>query len=310
MRKDKIGIVGFGYVGKAMHKIFSDALVYDTMHWDENGSRCTDAGRKAINDHQAQLAKQAAINLYCKLVIVCVPTPMVENGEEFKAVDLSIIEETIGWLNAPLILIKSTVPPGTTDRLVGATGKKIAFSPEYIGEGKYQVTPWKYMSPDDPRLHDFMIVGGEDGTTEQILNIFVQKLGPEKTYLPMKAVEAETVKYMENAWGAMKVIFAQEFYELCQKVGARYHMVREGWALDNRVEKMHTAVFVDDRGFGGKCYPKDVNGIVVKGDEVGAEMSLLKAVLRKNADLHIEKTANEPVAWHKPETAGTGNGTR
>lgn len=285
MSRDKVAIIGFGYVGKAMHKIFPDALVYDPSHWNQDESQCTDAGRKAISENKAQLAKKMGIRLYTKMAIVCVPTPMQETDDEFKAVDLSIVEEVIGWLNCDLILIKSTVPPGTTDRLALETGKNICFSPEYIGEGKYQVTPWKYMSPDDPRLHEFMIVGGEDKATEEILNIFVRRLGPEKTYLPMRAIEAETIKYMENSWGAMKVTFAQEFYDFCKAIGARYHMVREGWALDNRIEKMHTAVFVDERGFGGKCYPKDVNGIVVKADEVGSEMTLLKAVLRKNSQI-------------------------
>ncbi len=285
MSRDKIGIVGFGYVGKAMHKIFPDALVYDISHWTEDG-RVTDAGRRAIEEHKATLGKKAAINLYCQLAIVCVPTPMNDDEPgEFKAVDLSIVRETIEWLAPELILIKSTVPPGTTDQLVAETGKKICFSPEYIGEGKYQITPWKYMSPDDPRLHEFMIIGGESKTAERILNLFIRRLGPEKTYLMLESAEAEAVKYMENSWGAMKVIFAQEWYEYCQAKGLRWPMVREAWALDNRVEKMHTAVFVDERGFGGKCYPKDVNGIVVDGDKAGAEFSLLKAVLRKNSKI-------------------------
>jgi len=280
--KTKIGIIGYGYVGKAMHKIFPDALIYDITHWNADETQCSDVGRKVIAENNATLANKKGINGGCHLAIVCVPTPMVDSEAEFKEVDLSIINSTIDWLNTELILIKSTIPTGTTDALVAKTGKKICFSPEYIGEGKYQITPWLYMSPDDPRLHEFMIVGGADQPAEDILNIFTKKLGAEKTYLQMSASEAETIKYMENAWGATKVIFAQEFYEFCKAKGLRWHMVREGWALDNRVEKMHTAVFVDDRGFGGKCYPKDVNGIVAEGDKANSEFSLLKAVLRKN----------------------------
>ncbi len=284
--KNKIAIIGYGYVGKAMHKIFPDALIYDPTHWNEDESQCTELGRRVINENNATLGKKTAVRLYAKMAIVCVPTPMNEDqNHEFKSVDLSIVEEVISWLNCDLILIKSTVPPGTTDRLVAETGKNICFSPEYIGEGKYQITPWNYMSPDDPRLHDFMIVGGEDDAAEEILNIFTKRLGPEKTYLQMRASEAEAIKYMENSWGAMKVIFAQEWYEYCKAKGLRWHMVREGWALDNRVEKMHTAIFTDDRGFGGKCYPKDVNGIVSDAKLVGSPFTLLEAVLRKNAKI-------------------------
>lgn len=274
--RNKVAIIGYGFVGKAMHLIFPDAVIYDPY-----ASGIESATQAEVNE--------------CGLAIVCVPTPMKETAEEFLAVDTSIVEECVKWLQTPLICIKSTVPPGTTDRLnnlpfhtrqiAGGKTKKICFSPEYIGEGKYQQTPWKYMSPTDPRLHEFLIVGGEQEAREAVCNYFVKRLGPEKTYYLMEAKEAEVVKYMVNSWGAMKVIFANEFYQLCQQLGVSYIKVREGWALDNRVERMHTAVFVDEQGFGGKCYPKDLNGIAAFGDSVGVDMSLIKAVLRKNKKL-------------------------
>lgn len=257
----KVAIVGYGYVGKAMHKIFPDAVIY--------------------NEGQTNIGTREEVN-ECGLAIVCVPTPMVEDDNEFKKVDLSIIEDVIGWLNTDLILIKSTIPPGTTNRLVAETGKKICFSPEYVGEGKYQITPWKFMSPTDPTTHEFQIIGGEKDTRELVANYLVKALGPEKFYYLIDSVEAEIVKYMENSWGAMKVMFANEFFKVCKAFNASYVTVREGWALDNRVERMHTAVFVDEQGFAGKCYPKDLNGIVVAADEAGVDMQLIKTVLRKN----------------------------
>lgn len=283
--KDKVAIIGYGYVGKAMHKIFPDAVLFDTTFFKDASQEVFTAEAMKM---EHVIGTKEYINEHCGLAIVCVPTPMTESEDEFKKVDLSIVEEVVGWLQTDLILIKSTVPPTTVDRLIKETGKKIAFSPEFVGEGKYQITPWKYMSPTDPTTHEFQIFGGELETTNAIANYFVQKLGPEKFYYLISAVEAEIVKYMENSWGAMKVIFAQEFYDLCQKFGASYHRVREGWALDNRVERMHTSVFVDNRGFAGKCYPKDLNGIVAAGDEVGVDMSLIKSVLRKNKDIRKE----------------------
>lgn len=278
--KNKVAIIGYGYVGKAMHKIFPDAMTFDTSAYPSGHEL-------SMKDHQD------IINSECGLAIICVPTPMQENwAGEFKPVDTRIVEEVFRWLKTPLVLIKSTVPPGTTARLnerpyhvrqiSGGRTQVVCFSPEFVGEGKYQITPWKYMDPTDPRTHEFVIIGGPKHARDQVADYFVNKLGPEKTYYLVDAVEAEIIKYMENSWGAMKVIFAQEFYDLCQKLGASYHRVREGWALDNRVERMHTAVFVDDRGFSGKCYPKDLNGIVAKGNEIGVDMSLVKAVLRKN----------------------------
>lgn len=291
--KNKVAIIGYGYVGKAMHKIFPDAYLYDVNFKD---MIALDAAEPIAQHYKhdfvnGTIANKAAINQDCGLAIICVPTPMQDKPEnEFQAVDLIIIEDVAAWLDTPLILIKSTVPPGTTAGLNAKYPKKnFCFSPEYVGEGKYQITPWKYMDATDPRTHEFQIIGGAHGIRDQVANYFIKRLGPEKTYYLIDAVEAEIIKYMENSWGAMKVIFANEFYQLCNKLGASYIRVREGWALDNRVERMHTAVFVDAEGFAGKCYPKDLNGIVRVGDEVGADMSLIKAVLRKNKDIQTNE---------------------
>jgi UDP-glucose 6-dehydrogenase len=137
--------------------------------------------------------------------------------------------------------------------------KHICFSPEYMGESKYQITDWKYMSSTNPRTHDFVIIGGEQPYADKICDIFVEDLGPEKTYYICNSTEAEMIKYLENSFFALKVAYFNEIYDLCDKLGISYHKVREGWALDNRVCKMHTSVFVNKRKFGGKCYPKDCN---------------------------------------------------
>ena len=268
MSLKKVGIIGAGYVGQAMLKIFPDALLYDA------------APKQGIT-----LATKEEINRECELAIICVPTPAKQEEQEFKQADISIVEECVQWLETPLILIKSTVPPGTTDELALKYKKDICFSPEYVGEGKYQITPWKYMSPDDPRLHDFLIIGGKKDIRERVANIFLRRLGPEKFYYLIEATEAEIVKYMDNAWGALKVIFTNEFYQLCQAYGASYTRVREGLLLDNRIERMHTAVFTDDQGVTGKCYPKDLNGIVAAADKKGVDMHLLKSALRKNKEI-------------------------
>lgn len=254
--KSKIAIVGYGYVGQGYHKAFPEAVIYD----EPKG-----------------VGKREEVNK-CDLAIVSVPTAMKEDG----SCDTSIVEEVVGWLETPLILIKSTIPPGTTDTLKEVTGKKICFSPEYIGEGKYYVSPWKYPDPLNPISHTFQTIGGSKEDAEEIVGILVEKLGPEKIYYIIDAVEAEIIKYMENSWGAMKVGFCQEFYDICKIFGASYPRVREGFLLDSRVERMHTAVFPNKRKWGGKCWPKDVNAIVKRADEVGYSMDLLKQVLRNN----------------------------
>jgi len=279
MQKNKIAIIGYGYVGKGMHKIFKDAVLYDESE--------EVLAKNNILGPKEDIKKR--INDECELAIISVPTPMEETPNEFKPVDLTMVMQALSWLRTPYVLFKSAVPPGTCDKLndksVGDDGMQFCASPEYMGEGNYQITPWKYMSPTDPTTHEFQIIGGPKEARERVAEIFTRYLGPEKTYFLCEAIEAEIIKYMENSWGAVKVIFAQEFYELCKRVKASWITVREGWALDNRVERMHTAVFVDNRGFAGKCWPKDLNGIAAFGDSVGADMSLVKTALRKNKEI-------------------------
>ena len=271
MKKD-VAIIGFGYVGRAMHKIFPDALVYD------NG---------LLNG--VHIASTDEINAKCGLAIVCVPTPpmgstqqKVDDSESnWLGVDISIVEDVIKQLETDVILVKSTVPPGTIDKLREKTGKRICFSPEYIGEGGYY-TPPQYPDPTDPRKHDFMIIGGEKKDCEDVLSFFMPKLGPTKKYYLISAIEAELIKYMENTWGAMKVTFVNEWHEICKQFGASYDIVREGWLLDSRVERMHTAVFKDKRGFGGKCFPKDLLGIINQTEKKGYSPDLLKEVWESN----------------------------
>ena len=283
--KNKVAIIGYGYVGKGMARIFPDALVYDpSFNVQDDEFKIVDG---------VIVAGKNVINAQAGLAIVCVPTPPKDQSSQFAEdvdvpleADTSIVEATIQWLSdVPFILVKSTVPPGTTDRINGTlTTKKVCFSPEYMGEGGYY-TPPHYPDPKDPVKHDFMVIGGEKETCEGVLAYFIPKLGPSKTYYVVTAIEAELIKYMENTWGAMKVTFCNEWFDICQKFGASYERVREGWLLDSRVERMHTAIFRNKRGFGGKCYPKDLMAIIKASENAGYEPKILKQVFEANKDM-------------------------
>lgn len=278
-----VAIIGYGYVGKAVERFFSSHFnikVYDPFYIKENNLEGVQDGNILFtNDYNE-------INL-CDLAVVCVPTPMGEDG----SVDLSIIENTIKQLNTPLILIKSTIPPKTTERLIKESGKNIVFSPEYIGEGNYVVQWWKdvgYPHPTDMKYHDFQIFGGERKNTKGVLQFFKKVMGPSIRYIQTDSTTAELTKYMENSWGATKVIFSNEFAKIAETFGVDYDELRELHLQDGRVGRMHTAVFEDNRGFGGKCYPKDVNGIVKASEKAGYEPKLLKQVLSTNNELRKE----------------------
>lgn len=222
----QVAIVGAGVVGCGMRMIFPDALMVDQR------------------EGHATIVEARGLDLG----IVCVPTPMGEDG----ACDTSIVESVVHDLQTELILIKSTVTPGTVNRLKEITGKRIAFSPEYMGESKYW-TPPMFPDPLQPIGHGFMIIGGDAADCSAIADIFMPRLGPATRYRFMTSTEAELVKYFENSYFALKVTFANEIRRICEAMNVNYHVVREGWLDDPRVGLMHTAAFKQAPGFHGKC---------------------------------------------------------
>lgn len=199
--------------------------------------------------------------------------------DEQGACDTSIVEEVLSWVETPLILLRSTVPPGTTDRLMAKTGKNIVFSPEYAGESKYW-TPYDFHT--DERKMPFYILGGDVDACQRIIDLYAIVAGPTKQYRTTTAKIAETVKYFENEYFAWKVMWATELRETCEAIGVPFWEVRDLWALDPRVEAMHTAAFADNPGFGGKCFPKDTAALYAWAKAAGYEKKVLKAIIDKN----------------------------
>src|SRR5205807_8423671 len=99
---------------------------------------------------------------------------------------------------------------------------------------------------------------------------------------------AEMTKYMENCFLALKVTFCNEFYDIARGMNVDYNELRELWLLDPRIGRSHTFVLPDDRGFGGKCLPKDVAAMVHTGTETGSRPTLLEAMLRANTAMRAE----------------------
>ncbi len=242
----KVAIVGYGWVGKAYHKMFPDAVIYDEP---QQYCQRDNSGIEILWDKSSC---RSLVNK-CDLALVCVPTNL-EKGE----LDMSIVEEVVDWLDTPLILIKSALQPGTVDRLVKNTGKKIAVSVEMVGEGKYFVPYWKYPDAEDPTKHNFLIVGGEDETARRCADFLWARMSPDINIHLTSAIEAEITKLFENTWGAMKVTFANVIYDVCEKYGANYTKVLQAWGSDGRTEKMHMRVVPYKRGWKSKCYSKDV----------------------------------------------------
>lgn len=274
--KKSIAVIGYGYVGKAIVNLFKDhyrVVVLDNREIGEH-EHPHDIKTKEIIfvDNFAEVNK-------CDLGVICVPTPTKECEDEFKSCDVSLVEDIVKKIETPVILIKSTIEPGTTDKLKKETGKHIVFSPEYAGEGKYW-SPYKF--DRDMKECPFVVLGGDQEDRKYILDLLVPILGPVKTYYQVSAKEAEVIKYMENTYFGVKVIFANEMKNICDVLGVDYYAVRTGWALDPRVDPMHTMVFPGNGGFGGKCLPKDINAIIKASQKAGYEPEFLKEILRSN----------------------------
>jgi UDPglucose 6-dehydrogenase len=252
----KIGIIGMGHVGITMQALLQPQS--DIVTFDQADTR--------PYPHDALAA--------CDFTIVCVSTPPGPDG----SCDISNVTDAVRRLPGRRVLLKSTVPPGTTDTLAEATGKAICFSPEYVGESTYYQPFWADSAAGVP----FVIFGGPPDTRSFFIDAFLPVLGPSKVYFQCTAREAEIVKYMENTYFATKVTFVNEFFEICRAFGADWHTVREGWLLDPRVEPMHTAVFPADRGYAGKCLPKDTDAIVRAAASAGYHPRLLAEVARSN----------------------------
>ena len=244
-----IGIVGYGHVGKAIHALFPNAAVYDAP---------------------MQMGSQAEVNK-SDVVFVCVPTPSLPSGK----CDTSIVEEVIMWLTAKVIVIRSTVPVGFTDAMKERTGKRIVFQPEYYGETVDH--PFS-----DLRHRTWLTFGGESEDVSLVIRAYQQVYNAEVRIRRTDARTAEMAKYMENCFLALKVSFCNEFYDIAGAHGIDYNELREVWLEDPRIGRSHTFVYEDNRGYGGKCLPKDVHALISMADEKEVNADLMKSVQRKN----------------------------
>jgi UDPglucose 6-dehydrogenase len=245
----KVAIVGLGYVGTAMNKLFEQAVVYD----EPKG-----------------VGSRGEVNA-CEAAFVCVPTPMGEDG----ACVTAIVEDVLGWLETDVIILRSTVPVGFTKRMCAKTGKSIVFQPEYCGE----TADHPYV---DLSRRAWITLGGEREAVEKAVQVYQQVYSSEVRIKVVDSRTAELAKYMENCFLAAKVTFCNEFYDIAQKAGVDYTELRETWLMDERMGRSHTFVYPEKRGYDGKCLPKDVAALINQADELGADATFMKAVQEKN----------------------------
>lgn len=218
----------------------------------------------------------------CDLVFLCAPTPTAKDG---MSCDLSAVEECVKWIEAPLC-IRSTIVPGTCDRLSAETGRPLAFSPEYLGESSFH--PWH-----EDGMCGFMIVGGPDPLIDLAITAYEGCVAPGTRFYRTTARTAEVCKYMENCFLATKVAFVNQFYDIANAVGVDFNELRKLWLADPRVGESHTVV-TRERGFRGRCLPKDISALISALQPLGGA-PLLEAVRSYNAEIcEAADRANQP----------------
>lgn len=248
----KIGIIGGGVVGLAVKNFFKDAKVYDKF--------------KQFSSLE-EVRKQ-------DIIFICVPTPY-QNGY-----DGTVVEEAVSYLKNEkdkIVVLKSTVIPGTTEALQKKYPQhKFCFNPEFLDSMK---------AKEDFSNPDKQIVGYTKNcrdAAEEVLNLL-----PKSRYMKlMSAVSAEVMKYMVNVYYATKVIFANQMYDVCVKLGVDYETVREAFEHDRRVAPGNFDVWHGGfRGFDGKCLPKDLASFIDFARSAGVKIPLLEKVQEINREL-------------------------
>jgi len=260
-KEPKVLIIGYGWVGQYIGKYFKNAWFVRSdgikvqQPWQEGMS---------ISPHCGKF----------DLAVVCVPTPM---NEKDGRCDISIVEECIKKYRDEVnyFLIKSTVEIGTTDYLKKKYKVKIAMSPEYIGETLGHPLL-------EPRRDAFQIIGGDEETANKIAEFWRLVLNANAPIYICSAKEAEIIKYCENYWITRRVDYWNDVYDICSVFGQSFDRVREGLVLDPRLGRSHSFIYPKNRGWSGKCLPKDMNALAYLMRKMKKPLLTLEHLIRKN----------------------------
>lgn len=273
----KVGIIGNGWVGKAMQDLFPGSLTYIRDY-----NKALQAGELLVD--QSYTEDKSKIN-EADIVFICVPTPndphyWSPDGREAAEgqLDTSIVEECIKWCTAELLVVRSTVNPGDCERWAATYGKNIVMQPEYLGE-----TPAHPLL--DTKLTNFLILGGDKKWTRKLVELYTNVYNANTKIRLVSLREAEIIKLSENRAIAFKVSQCQELYDVCQKAEVDYYVVRDAvYGDDPRFNLWWTFIFPEKRGFNSKCIPKDIYAWCAWAESFGYDPQITRAIVNKNKE--------------------------
>lgn len=253
----KIGIIGVGNVGSAVRhgltRIGHDVAVFDIKLPE---TKITDVLSSAV-------------------VFICVPTPSTADG----SCDVSLVERVVGDLSwngfKGLVTIKSTVEPGTTSRLaMKHPDLRLAFCPEFLRERAAYV--------DFVENHDVCVIGASTPGDAELVKAAHGTL--PKAVAIVSPIEAELAKYFSNVFNALRIVFANQFYDVAKAAGADYNNVKNAMVHHRNIDDVYLDSNENFRGFGGACLPKDTKAFAAYAHKIqsGGDKTLFDVIVDIN----------------------------
>ena len=275
----KIGIIGRGFVGSAVEFGFSAQTGCDAevRIYDKDPAKSIHTLEETVNKSD--------------FIFLSVPTPSNIDGSMHLGILESALQDiqSVNKRKDNIVLIRSTVLPGTTTKLAKKFKKlNIVFNPEFLTERSA-----KFDFINQSRF----ILGGRKRHTARVVELFKWRFGDSVPAIETNYETAEMIKYMNNCYFATKVSFMNEMKLIADKSKVDWDLAVEGFIRDGRIGHSHLAVPGPDgkKGFGGSCFPKDVQAIINYGNKLGINMTTLKGVWETNLNVRPEKD------WEKLE---------
>ena len=276
--EQKIGIIGRGFVGSAVEFGFSPNTGCDAeiRVYDKDPSKSLHSLEETVNESD--------------IIFLSVPTPSNKNG----SMNLDIVRQVLQNISDVnknphnIILLRSTVTPGTTRKLQEEFNNiTIVFNPEFLTERSAKF--------DFINQSRFILGCGdsvlETWKSEIVSDLFKDRFGESISIIQTNFETAELIKYMNNCFFATKVSFLNEMYQLAEKSGVDWETALDGFIRDGRVGHSHMNVPGPDGkfGFGGSCFPKDIQAIINYGESLDLNMNTLKGVWNTNLEVRPER---------------------
>ena len=280
MLKQKIGIFGNGFVGSAVQFGFSPSTGCDceVRVYDKDPLKSVDTIEETVNKSD--------------FIFLSVPTPSNKDG----SMNLDIVEQALQDISEVnerddnVVLLRSTVVPGTTRKLQSKYTKlNIVFNPEFLTERSA-----KYDFINQSRI----IIGGGKGHAFEVgatADLFRWRFGDSVPVIETNWETAELIKYMSNCFFTTKISYMNEMYQIANKCEADWEVVLDGFFRDGRVGHSHMNVPGHDGkfGFGGSCFPKDIQAIMNFGESLGLNLNTIKGAWKTNLEVRPERDWEE-----------------